>query len=84
MQGAFRLAELAKAVGCGEENQPSASQQRLQVKTARAERAGEVRETARPSHCYNLLTHFQSFEDESEEFCGSFFLADNQLAAFAR
>ena len=75
-------AELPEAIGSRQENQPSTSQQRLQMQAARSQCPGQVGEAAGSGHRHNLLADLETFEYETKELCRPFFLADNQLATF--
>lgn len=84
MQRTVRPAHLAQAVGSREEDQPSASKERLKMKSAAAQGARETGEATRASHRHYLLANFESLEDKANELRRSLLLAHDKVAAPTR
>lgn len=80
MQRTVRPTKLAEAIGSREEDQPSASKERLKMKSADAERARETSEATRASHGHYLLANFESLKDKANELRRSLLLAYHKLA----
>jgi hypothetical protein len=84
MQRAVRSAELVKAIGSCQEDQPSTPEEGLKMEPRFTQGARQSSQASCARHGHHLLAYFESLQNKAEALSGSFLLAYNKLTRLAR